>query len=122
MKILVIGGTYFLGKAFVDLTSAEHEITVLNRGNRKNTFDKSQKVKEIITDRHALEEKHVKGEDFDIVVDFCGYVPDDIRRVARVLKGKIKQYIFISTSDVYKRGTGAPVTEQSALEDKVYDY
>lgn len=121
MKILVIGGTYFLGKAFVDLASAEHEITVLNRGNRKNTFDKSQKVKEIIIDRHALEEKHVEGEDFDIVVDFCGYVPEDIRRVARVLKGKISQYIFISTSDVYKRGTGAPVTEQSALEDKVYE-
>ena len=34
MKILVIGGTYFLGKAFTDMAKGEHDIVLVNRGSR----------------------------------------------------------------------------------------
>ena len=38
MRILVIGGTYFLGKAFVQIAANDNEIVLLNRGNRKTDF------------------------------------------------------------------------------------
>lgn len=117
MKILIIGGTYFLGKAFVECACKEHELTLFNRGNRPLAMDG---IKCYIGDRHngaALEQ--IESE-YDVIVDFCAYEEGDIRLVAESLQGRFQQYVFISTCDVYRKGTGEILTEAGPLEERVF--
>lgn len=104
MKILVLGGSYFYGRVFTMLAAKNHEITVLNRG----TYSMEDfGVKQITGDRHdekVLRQLAASVTEFDAVVDFCGYGPGDVASVVEHLPGKTKQYIFISTVDVYERG------------------
>jgi nucleoside-diphosphate-sugar epimerase len=119
MNILVIGGTYFLGRAFVKIAEAEHSLTLLNRGNNMELFNEHKNLKSYKADRHNSNElKTLSGCKFDVVVDFCAYEPGDIEKIVNALEGQIGQYIFISTCDVYKRGTGSCMSEESELEDR----
>ncbi|MBR1771504.1 MAG: DUF4125 family protein [Lachnospiraceae bacterium] len=125
MRILVIGGTYFLGKLFVELASKEHTVTVLNRGSRRVAWSRPEAVEEIHADRHdgrtlrtLAETGALRGAQFDAVVDFCAYQQEDIRSILDVLGSQIKQYLFVSTCDVYRRGTGLPINESGSLETR----
>nr|MCR5357203.1 hypothetical protein [Lachnospiraceae bacterium] len=117
MKILVIGGSYFLGRWFVQHAYREHEITVLNRGNIPINLEG---VKEIKADRHIKDKlcklKSETGK-FEAVVDFCAYEQGDISGILCQLNNPPDKYIFISTVDVYEKGSGAALEESSALAD-----
>ncbi|MDE7253243.1 MAG: NAD-dependent epimerase/dehydratase family protein [Acetatifactor sp.] len=102
MKLLVIGGSYFLGRVFVMLASKEHEVTVVNRGSHSLA---EFPVKEIHGDRHDPQLWERCTEDYDVLVDFCAYQAGDIRTVVEHLAGSVKQYIYISTVDVYGHRT-----------------
>lgn len=116
MNILVVGGSYFYGRVFVMEAAREHggqHITVLNRG----TYTMAEfGVRQITGDRHDPAVFEVCTEDYDAVVDFCAYDAGDVKRVIENLRGKIRQYVMISTVDVYERGSGAVKTEEHALE------
>jgi nucleoside-diphosphate-sugar epimerase len=112
MKILVIGGSYFLGRVFVMVASQDHEITVLNRGTYSM---ESLGVKQIKADRSDTNAWKEITEDYDAIVDFCAYNKGDISTVLSNLKGRINHYIFISTVDVYEHGT-------FNLKDEAYKY
>lgn len=117
MKILIIGGTYFLGKAFVERACKGNELTLINRGNRPLVMDG---VKHYVAERHDISAlQQVEGE-FDAIVDFCAYEPGDIRLIAENFKGRFDQYVFISTCDVYRKGTGEVLTEDSPFEERVF--
>lgn len=118
MKILVLGGSYFYGRVFIMLAAKKHEITVLNRG----TYSMEDfGVKQIEGDRH---DEKVLGQlaslktGFDAVVDFCGYAPGDVASVVKYLPGQTKQYIFISTVDVYERGIKGLKNEETSYESR----
>lgn len=104
MKVLVLGGSYFYGRVFTMIAAKNHKITVLNRG----TYSMEDLgVRQIKGDRHnekVLGQLAALEEVFDVVVDFCGYEPGDVAAIVEHLPGEIKQYIFISTVDVYERG------------------
>lgn len=113
MKLLVIGGSYFYGRVFVMTAAKEHEITVLNRG----TYSMAEfGVKQITGDRHDEAVLGKCEEYYDAVIDFCAYEAGDVSGIVEGLPGRIGQYVFISTVDVYERGTGKVKTEESALE------
>lgn len=114
MKILVLGGSLFLGKCFVKMVKDEMEITVFNRGNQKLPWEN---VNQLVGDRHAAGDlEQLKNYDFDAVVDFCAYEKGDIEAVFQVLGGNLKQYIFVSTCDVYERGKGCYLDETAGFE------
>lgn len=116
MKLLVFGGSYFLGKHFVQRIYTEHEVTVFNRGSRPLNISG---VREVYGDRHQTPDyDKLKQLDFDIVVDFCAYQPGDIAKVFQELPGKFKHYIFISTCDVYERGLERWLDENGPLEQR----
>lgn len=117
MNILVIGGTYFLGKAFVECAYREHNLTLFNRGNRAISLEEVRCYK---GDRHDGAALQQIEEKYDVIVDFCAYESGDIRFVAEQLKGRFKQYVFVSTCDVYRKGSGEILTEESPLEDRVF--
>lgn len=118
MKILIIGGSLFLGRVFTIVASKENELTLINRGQ----YSMSQfGVKEYVADRHDLDAiKNIPNEDYDAVVDFCAYNESDIKSFIDSFKGNIKKYIFISTCDVYKRGIEGKKDENTPLEERVF--
>jgi len=129
MRILVIGGTYFLGKVFLEFCdNGEHEFTMLNRGTRELTCNKDGHIELIKADRHDMEAlKVLAGRRFDVIVDFCAYQQGDIERILQAITDgnnanyvtiTPSQYIFISTVDVYKRGTKDVLNEDSPLETR----
>lgn len=117
MKILVIGGSYFFGRWFVELAHKDHEITVLNRGNISVDIDG---VKELKCDRHdseGLKNLNLGRVPYDVCVDFCAYDKGDIEGILKYLDtDALKKYIFISTVDVYKKRDGV-TGEDAPLED-----
>ncbi len=117
MKILVVGGSYFYGRVFVMLASETHDVTVVNRGAYSmEEFG----VRQIKGDRHDGAVWRQFREEFDALVDFCAYQQGDIRTVLENFEGSVKQYIFISTVDVYRRGTGTVKEETAPFETRVF--
>ena len=119
MNILVIGGSYFLGRVFTIVAHEEHKLTLLNRG----TFSMENfGVKQYKVDRH--DEKAIRDlpkEDFDAVVDFCAYDKDDIRKIVQNLPGSAKKYVFISTIDVYRKKLDEVKNEQTPFETEKFE-
>ena len=116
MKLLVIGGSYFFGRVFVMQAAKEHEITVANRG----TYSMAEfGVKQMVCDRRDVSVWQACGEEYDVIVDFCAYEKGDVAKVLQNLPGNAHQYIFISTVDVYRRGTGKVKDETAPLEQRM---
>jgi 2'-hydroxyisoflavone reductase len=113
MKILVIGGTRFLGRTFVQTSiKSGHELTLFNRG--KSNPDLFPDLEKITGDRD-IDIALLQGRKWDIVVDTCGYVPRIVKKSAELLKDSVEKYIFISTINVYADYTKPGIDERSPL-------
>ena len=98
MKILIIGGTRFLGRHLVESALARgHEVTLFNRG--KSNPDLFKQVQTIRGDREK-DLDQLSGQ-WDAVIDTCGYFPRIVRMSAEALKDKVRSYVFISSISVY---------------------
>lgn len=99
MKILIIGGTRFLGRHLVNAARVRrHEVTLFNRG--KTNPDLFRKVKTINGDRET-DLNQLSGT-WDAVIDTCGYVPRIVNLSAQALKEKTEKYVFVSSVSVYE--------------------
>ena len=100
MRILVIGGTRFLGRHLVESALARsHEVTLFNRGkSNPNLFPD---LETIIGDREHDVNK-LEGRIWDAAIDVAGYVPRIVRLSAEVLKDTVSRYVFISSISVYE--------------------
>jgi 2'-hydroxyisoflavone reductase len=118
VKILVLGGTMFLGRHFVDAALATgHEVTTFTRG--KTNPDLHPKAERLNGDRDGGLEP-LKGRNWDAVVDTSGYFPRVVSDSAKLLKDSVGRYLFVSTISVYSDFSG-PVSEDSpvgTLEDE----
>lgn len=101
MKILIIGGTRFLGRHLVDSALARgHEVTLFNRG--KSNPDLFLNIETILGDReHDMEKLAQGGREWDAVIDTSGYVPRIVRLSAQSLERNVGRYVFISSISVY---------------------
>jgi 2'-hydroxyisoflavone reductase len=99
-KILILGGTGFLGPALVELAQPRgHTLTLFNRGKTQpHLFPDVEKLQ---GDRDGNLEA-LKGRQWDAVIDTSGYVPRVVRASAELLAPNVEQYVFISTISVYK--------------------
>ncbi|MFG2113603.1 NAD-dependent epimerase/dehydratase family protein [Streptomyces sp. NPDC048718] len=101
MKVLVIGGTVFLGRAFVDEALRRgHEVTLFNRGRSGETPVGVESVRGDREDEGALAAL-VEGRRWDWVVDTCGFEPRVVRRSVRALAGHAEAYAFVSSFHAY---------------------
>jgi 2'-hydroxyisoflavone reductase len=99
MKLLVIGGTVFLGRQTVAAAlHAGHEVTMFNRG--KSNPGLFPGAEEIHGDRDGGLGA-VEGRRFDAVLDTCGYIPRHVRDSARTLASSVDHYTFISSISVH---------------------
>jgi len=110
MKILVIGGTRFFGRAIVaEALERGHDVTLFHRG--KTGPELFPKAKHILGDRDG-DTSLLEGHQFDAVIDVCGYVPRIVALSVDALR-KAGHYQFISTISVYhpKGRASRPLTE-----------
>ena len=112
MKLLIIGGTRFLGRYLVTSALANnHEVTLFNRGRHPS----EPTVETIQGDRNKDLEK-LKGRRWDAVVDTCGMLPRAVKAAAQVLSDSVETYTFISTQNVYADVSTPGVDETSPLK------
>jgi nucleoside-diphosphate-sugar epimerase len=115
MRILVLGGTQFLGRHTVDVALARgHDVTLFNRGQtRPDLYPDVEKLRgDRDTDLSALE-----GRSFDAVVDTSGYVPRLVQQTLDAL-GDVGHYTFVSTISVYESHATPPTESSPVLELK----
>lgn len=118
-NILVIGGTYFTGRVFamVASTDPDTQLTFINRG--RYSMKHLPNVVEYKCDRHdAAALAELPEADYDAVVDFCAYEESDARTLLSNLKGKIGQYILLSTADVYDWNIRTARDESTAIQSE----
>jgi 2'-hydroxyisoflavone reductase len=110
MRLLVLGGTKFLGRALVEAALARgHELTLFNRG--ETNPDLFPGVEHIRGDR-AADLSALAGRTWDAAVDTPGYVPHVVRASAELLSGAVETYAFVSSVSAYADLSG-PVDESS---------
>jgi 2'-hydroxyisoflavone reductase len=110
VKLLVLGGTKFLGRAAVEAALGRgHEVTLFNRGQTSpELFPEAEKIHgDRTADLPAL-----SGRSWDAVIDPSGYLPHVVRASAEALADTVGYYLFISSVSVYADHS-RPVTEES---------
>ena len=99
MRLLILGGTGFIGPHQVRYALARgHHVTIFNRGREKEAWPGA--VEELIGNRDS-DLKALEGGDWNVCIDNPTSLPAWVRDAARVLKGHVGQYVFISTISVY---------------------
>lgn len=101
MKILIIGGTQFVGRNLVEalLKTDYQDLTLFNRG--KTNPDIFPQVKRITGDRYSDDIKKIGGQDWDVVIDISGYYPTTMELLLETIKGRVGRYIYVSTTSHY---------------------
>lgn len=124
LRILILGGTGFIGPNQVRYALARgHQVTLFNRGRQKETWPGP--VEELIGDRNTGDLKALGGREWDVCIDNPTTLPVWVRDAGAALRGKVGQYVFISTISVYAANdTGAdesaalaPYTGRDALAE-----
>jgi 2'-hydroxyisoflavone reductase len=111
-RILVLGGTGFVGPAIVNAARARgHTLTLFNRGktNPKLFAD----LETIIGDRRTDLDR-LRGREWDAVIDTWVMMPRSVHAATTLLKDHVGQYLYVSTISVYKLGK-EPIDESSPV-------
>ncbi len=119
MRILVMGGTGFLGPHFVEAALARgHQLTLFNRGktNPERFEDPRYAGIEQLHGDRKTDLSVLEGEQrWDAVLDTSAYIPADVTRSTRLLAPRIGQYLLVSTVSVYARNDIVDMDEDAAL-------
>ncbi len=112
MKLLVLGGTLFLGRHIVDAAcAAGHAVTIFHRGLTKAR--RTDGVEVLHGDRNgdvgALEGRH-----FDAVIDCSGFTPAQLERTGTLLAHQVDHYLFVSSISAYRAFPPRVVFDESA--------
>jgi 2'-hydroxyisoflavone reductase len=122
MKVLILGGTQFLGRALVEsLLSKGHQITLFNRGKTNPNVSANHLVTFIQGDRDGEISNLGHEHYWDVVIDCCGYIPRIVQQSVDFLKSKVGAYIFISSISVYKQDQNPGKCENAPLMDQLDD-
>ena len=124
MKTLMIGGTGTISSAITrQLAESEHELWLLNRGNRQAELPAG--VRQIVAD---VEDEQLVAEKlgdmtFDVVCEFIGFVPEQVARDIRLFKGRTRQYVYISSASAYnKPARSYIINEGTTLANPHWEY
>lgn len=117
MRVLVLGGTRFIGRHIVSqLLSSGAKVTLLHRGWSRSPF--GAEVTQLVDDRRAVTEATARtlAKPWDVVVDTSGHDIDHVSGPARHL-GEVGLYVYLSTCSVYARphSPATEITERSAV-------
>src|SRR5204863_2544889 len=115
MKLLILGGTQFLGRHVVEAARARgHDITLFNRGRTNaGIFPELEQI-------HGDREKDLgllEGRRWDAVFDPSGYLPSVVRASCAALRGSVHYYLFVSSINAYADSTKPGLVEADLLAE-----
>ncbi|MEM8545027.1 MAG: NAD-dependent epimerase/dehydratase family protein [Cyanobacteria bacterium P01_H01_bin.119] len=116
MRILIMGGTRFIGVSLTRLLVAQgHEVVLFNRGNKPAPV---AGVRQIHGDRKDVEQLKAKlsGESFDAIFDNNGRELSDTEPLIEHFNGKIQHFVYVSSAGVYLKSEQMPHIEGDALD------
>lgn len=104
-RILVLGGTRFVGRAIVEAALARgHVLTLFNRGQTNPGLFPAAET--ILGDREG-DHRELRGRRWDVVVDTSGVEPGHVERACEVLAGAVDRYVYLSSTAAYTRDMDA---------------
>ena len=113
MRILVLGGTWFVGRAIVeDALRAGAEVTLFGRGKSGN--DLFGDLTRLRGDRDTDDYASLRDGSWDAVVDVTGYVPRHVGQAMDALGDRVGRYLFISSAAVYRHEGLRPGSDEDA--------
>ena len=124
-EALFIGGTGTISMAITRSLAKDEgwHLTLLNRGNRKADIPEGVEVINVDVNDEDAVAKVLGGRNFDSVCDFIGFVPAQLERDYRLFKGKVKQFMYISSASAYgKPVSDYRITEGTALANPYWEY
>lgn len=112
MKLLVLGGTQFVGRAVVEAALERgHELTLFNRGaTNPELFPEVEKLR---GDRAV---DPIPSRSWDAVVDTSGYLPAVVRASAEALRDSVDRYLFVSSISAYADFSEGPTEDSPRAE------
>ncbi len=119
MKLLILGGTVFLGKHIVEAAVARgHEVTLFNRGQHNpELFPEVEKLRGDRDGNLSV----LQGRQWDAAIDTSGFVPRVVRTSAELLANAVRHYTFISSISAYADMSVQSIDESApvaTLEDE----
>lgn len=124
MRILVIGGSRFVGRHIVaEALDRGHEVSLFNRGTTDpDAFPEAELIRGDRNDASDLAGLAGRaGREWDATIDVCGYVPRQVRTLLEALGGAGGHYTFISTISVYEAGAPVGFSEDAELVAPSFD-
>jgi 2'-hydroxyisoflavone reductase len=114
MKLLILGGTVFLGRAIVEVALERgNEVTLFNRGKTgRDLFPNLEKLRGDRDGGLAV----LDGRTWDSVIDTSGYVPRLVHASANLLKNAVSHYCFISSISVYADRRSLGIDEAALVQ------
>ncbi len=114
LRILILGGTAFLGPAEVDFALARgHTVTLFNRGQTNPHLYPN--VEKLVGDRAIPDYSALEGREWDAVIDNSANVALWVQGAAAVLKDKAPRYLFVSSISAHKDNSIVGQTEEGPV-------
>ena len=124
-RILFIGGTGIISSAATAMAIERNlDLTLFTRGESA-TRPAPESAKRIFGDITNPDDrkKITAAGPFDAVVNWIAYHPDEVERDIELLRGRVGQYIFISSASAYQKPIQSlPITEETPLENPFWEY
>lgn len=113
MRILIIGGTVFVGRHITEAAlAAGHEVTVFHRG--RSGAELFPGARHLLGDRNT-DLSALSSGDWDATIDVCAYFPHQVRSLAGALGGRGGHYVFVSSTSAYRTPVPSGFTEDAPL-------
>lgn len=118
MRILIMGGTRFIGVYLTKiLVEQGHEVVLFNRGNKPAPVEGVQQIHGDRKDATQLKEK-LSGEAFDAIFDNNGRELSDTQPLAELFKDKVQHFVYMSSAGVYLQSDQMPHVEGDPVDPK----
>lgn len=118
MRILIMGGTRFIGVYLTKiLVEQGHEVVLFNRGNKPAPVEGVKQIHGDRTDATQLQEK-LSQEEFDAIFDNNGRELRDTQPLVELFKNRVQHFVYMSSAGVYLKSDQLPHCEGDAINPK----
>ena len=124
MRVLFIGGTGVISSACTELAVQRGiELYLLNRGQSSRPIPQGVKLLQADIRQPGQAAEAIAGLEFDAVVDWIAYTPEQVQADLDLFRGRTQQYVFISSASAYQKPPRSlPITESTPLHNPFWEY